>query len=216
MTQLRVPVEGILFDCDGVLVDSLESAAIAWDAWAATYAPGFDFRTQIEHGVRASDTVAGLVAPEILAEAIAALEAEEVRGAGGTVPIDGALPLTSSLPRDRWGVVTSGVRPLAIARLIAAGHALPDVLVTADDVTRGKPDPEPYARGAVALGVAPAHCAVFEDASAGVRAARAAGIGFVVGVGDHLEGAVVDAVVPDLTWVRYEGGVLVIGMPAQD
>jgi sugar-phosphatase len=209
-------VEGILFDCDGVLVDSLESAALAWDAWSATYAPGFDFRTQIEHGVRAADTVAGLVAAELLEEAIAALEDEEVRGAGGTVPIDGAVHLTSSLPRSGWGVVTSGARRLAIARLVAAGHALPDALVTADDVTRGKPHPEPYVRGAVALGLAPARCAVVEDASAGVRAARAAGIGFIVGVGDHLEGSIVDALVPDLTWVRYEAGILVIGSPNPD
>lgn len=210
MTDIRVPVAGILFDCDGVLVDSLEAAAVAWDAWSARYAPGYDFRTQVEHGVRAADTVATLVHPDNLAEAVAALEAEEVHGAGATVGIAGAVALTSSIPAARWAVVTSGTRVLATARLAAAGHGTPGGLVTADDVQRGKPDPEPYLRGAAVLGIDPADCAVFEDAAAGVLAARAAGAGYVVGVGDHLDDAIVDAWVPDLSAVRYADGELML------
>lgn len=210
MVEMRIPVEGILFDCDGVLVDSLEAAAIAWDAWALTYAPGYDFRTQVEHGVRAADIVAGLVAPGILAEAIAALDVQELLDAGRTVQIPGAVALTRSAPGERWAVVTSAIRPVALARLAAAGHSAPGAIITADDVLRGKPDAEPYTRGAAALGLDPSACAAFEDAPAGVRAARTAGVRFIVGVGDHLEGAEVDARVADLTAVSFEHGELVI------
>ena len=99
---------------------------------------------------------------------------------------------------------------LAVARLSAAGHAQPGVFVTADDVARGKPDPEPYARGAYGLGIDPARCAVLEDAPAGVAAARAAGVGFIIGVGDNLDGVGVDALVPDLTTVAWDGDALVV------
>lgn len=210
MTTRRFPVTGILFDCDGVLVDSLEPAAIAWDAWAARYSPGYDFRSQIEHGVRAADTVARLVASDVFDEAVAALEDEEVLGSAATLPIPGAVELTTSIPLGRWAVATSAARRLALARLSAAGHPSPSALIAADDVAHGKPHPEPYLRGAEALGVPASACAVFEDAPAGVRAARAAGAGLVVGVGDHLEGEVVDVHVDDLTSVSYEDGALLI------
>ncbi|WOF22898.1 HAD-IA family hydrolase [Microbacterium betulae] len=210
MTTRRFPVDGILFDCDGVLVDSLEPAAIAWDAWAARYSPGYDFRSQIAHGVRAADTVAGLVEPQVFDEAVAALEEEEVLGAAATRPIPGAVALTTSIPLGRWAVVTSAARRLAVARLAAAGHPAPSALVTADDVEHGKPHPDPYLRGAEALRVPVHACAVFEDAPAGVRAARAAGAGLVVGVGDHLEGEPVDAHVDDLSAAAYEDGAILI------
>lgn len=198
--------DAILFDCDGVLVDSLESAAIAWDRWAARYAAGFDFRTQIVHGVRAEDTVATLVDPGVYADALAALEAAEIETADGTRAIPGSVDLTRSIPSGSWAVVTSGTRALATARLAAAGHPSPSALIAAEDVTLGKPAPEPYERGADALGVDIAACIVFEDAPAGVRAARAAGARYVVGVGDHLEDEHVDGHVDDLTAVRWLNG----------
>ena len=210
MQQLRLPVSGLLFDNDGVLVDSLEPAAVAWDAWAAIYAPAFDFRTQVQHGVRASDTIATLVSPEVLDEAIAALDKAELDGSDVCDPMPGAVELTRSLPVERWAVVTSAIRPLGVARLAAAGHSVPPAVVTADDVSRGKPDPEPYLKGAEAIGVSPDECAVFEDAPAGIAAARAAGVKYVIGVGDHLEGAVVDAHVRDLSQVSYDGTELII------
>ena len=210
MTSRVQPVSGFLFDCDGVLVDSLEAAAVAWDSWAATYAPGYDFRTQVEHGVRAADTVAQLVEPQVFAGAFAALEAAEIAGADATLAIRGAVGLTTSIPDERFAVVTSGTRRLAEARLVAAGHRVPKALVTAEDVTKGKPDAEPYRRGAELLGLDPADCVALEDAPAGVAAARAAGVGFVIGVGDHLEGAVVDAHVLDLSALSYEDGRLTI------
>lgn len=203
-------VDAILFDCDGVLVDSLESAADAWDGWAARYAAGFDFRTQIVHGVRAADTVATLVHPDVLEEAVADLEAAEIETAHATREIPGAVALTRSLPPRSWAVVTSGARALAMARLNAAGHPVPHALVAAEDVVNGKPDPEPYRRGAEAVGVDISACAVLEDAPAGVRAARAAGARYVIGVGDHLEGEPVDARVDDLASVRWTDGRLLL------
>ncbi|GGF42734.1 phosphatase [Microbacterium sorbitolivorans] len=211
MTSLRFPVNGILFDCDGVLVDSLEPAAVAWDRWAATYSPGYDFRTQVSHGVRAADTVAELVAPDVLSAAIAALEEEEVRGADLTKPIAGSVALTRSLPAHVWAVVTSAARRLAVARLAASGHPIPKELVAAEDVEAGKPSPDPYLLGARLLGLDPDTCVVFEDAPAGVLAARRAGVRFVIGVGDHLEDAEVDARVEDLSTVRYLDGAIHLG-----
>lgn len=210
MTSTVHPVAGFLFDCDGVLVDSLEAAADAWDSWAETHAPGYDFRTQVEHGVRAADTVAQLVSPDSFAGAFAALEAAEIAGADATLAIPGAIDLTTSIPDARFAVVTSGTRALAEARLLAAGHRVPTALVTAESVTKGKPDAEPYRRGAEMLGLDPADCVALEDAPAGVEAARAAGVGFIIGVGDHLEGAVVDAHVLDLRALSYEDGRLTI------
>lgn len=210
MTHILLPVDGVLFDCDGVLVDSLEPAADAWDSWSRRYAPDYDFRSQMEHGVRARDVIATLVGADVLEEAIAALDHAELTNASATAEILGAVDLTRSLPADRWAVVTSATRELARRRLTAAGHPAQRFLIAADDVTRGKPDPEPYLRGAEALGLDPAACAVLEDAPAGIRAARAAGVRWVIGVGDHLEGAPVDAHVPDLRSVVYQDGALAV------
>lgn len=203
--------DGILFDCDGVLVDSFEPAAIAWDAWAAEWAPRFDFRTQVVHGVRSIDLIAGLVDPGRLEEAAAALNTAELRTVAGTPGIEGAAALTAALGAIPWAVVTSGVRPLAEARLAAAGIAAPRALITGDDVAKGKPHPEPYLRGAAAIGLAPARCAVFEDAPAGIEAARAAGAGLVVGVGAAAAVGAPDLLVEDLSAVGLDGlGRLVI------
>ena len=201
---------GILFDCDGVLVDSLESAANAWDVWSATWAPQFDFRRDIVHGQRAGDTVAQLVAVDRAAAAERELASLELEHVAGTLAIAGAVELTASLPADRWTVVTSGLRDLARARLAAAGIAHPTGFVGAEDVTRGKPDPEPYRRGAELLGLDPADCVVFEDAPAGIAAARAAGIGHVVGVGSDSRPGEPDVVVDDLRSVAWRDGLLEI------
>lgn len=215
MPVTRVPVEGVLFDCDGVLADSHESAAGPWDIWAARFAPGFDFRTRYPAGMRAVDAIAQLVTPEVLDEAVADLAVEELRSAATTGPIPGSVELASRIPVERQPVVTSGNRSLAEARLSAAGHLLPDAMVTGDDVEHGKPNGEPYSRGADLLGVAASHCVAFENAPAGVASARAAGIGYIIGVGQELNNVVVDARVADLTAARYAqnatGGELLIG-----
>ncbi len=108
--------------------------------------------------------------------------------------------------------MTSGTRPLARARLQAAGLPLPDVMVTADDVSAGKPAPEGYLAAAAALGVPPADCVVLEDAVAGVLAARAAGVGAVIGVGERALATDADVVVTDLRALTVvDGGLRVAG-----
>jgi sugar-phosphatase len=120
----------------------------------------------------------------------------------------GALDLLSSLPAGTWTVVTSALRDLGAARLAAAGLPLPGAMVTAEDVVLGKPDPEPYRRGAALLGEAPRDCVVFEDAPSGIRAGLDAGVGTVIGIGASALGAGAHIVVPDLRAVTYADGIL--------
>jgi len=207
---VQIPTTGLLFDCDGVLVDSLEAAAIAWDEWSATWAPQFDFRSDIRHGVRMSDTVAGLVDASVRAEAEAELIRLELSTVEGTLALPGAFDLLVSLPEGSWAVVTSGVRDLAHARLAAAGLPVPSTVITADDVQNGKPHPEPYLTGARRIGVDPVDCVVFEDAPAGLAAGRAAGVTTLVGIGDGARDSGATVVVPDLRAVRYSNGLLTI------
>ncbi|RWZ67722.1 HAD family hydrolase [Labedella populi] len=204
-----------LFDCDGVLVDSLASAEAAWVAWATTYKPDFDMERDLQHGRRAVDTIAELVETALVEQAFDDLLAREMDTVDGTVAITGAAALTESLPSGRWVAVTSGPRELALARLNSAGISLPERLVTAEDVDRGKPDPQPYERGAEQASVPVGECVVFEDAPAGIAAARAAGAGWIIGVGAGAytpwsDGSVPDVVVPDLSAVRFVDGELLV------
>lgn len=201
---------GILFDCDGVLVDSVDAAAPAWEEWALRHAPAFDFRRDAPHGMRPSEVVVGLVGPEAASSATAELVALEVEAAVATREIPGAAQLVRSLPREAWAVVTSSNRVVATARLRASGVRRPVVLVTAEDVIRGKPAPDPYLLGAQRLGRAPADCIVFEDSVPGIRSARAAGVGAVIGVGSGSRAGGPDLVVADLGGVRWHEGALVI------
>ncbi|HEY5844107.1 MAG TPA: HAD-IA family hydrolase, partial [Mycobacterium sp.] len=156
-------VTALLFDCDGVLVDSLDAAAVAWNEWGTRWKPGFDFHRDVEHGRRLADFVTELVGPENAPEAIAELAALEREHAVDVREIPGAATLLAGLPAGRWAVVTSGTRDIATARLAAAGIPTPAVLVTADDVTIGKPAPDPYLLAAARLDQPPSACAVFED-----------------------------------------------------
>jgi len=120
--------------------------------------------------------VADLVPAPRIPAAVARIEELERSDTDGIVALPGSADLLASLPADRWAIVTSGVRPLAEARIRAAGLPVPKVLVTADDVARGKPDPEPFLLAATMLGAPPARCVVLEDAPAGLAAAHAAGM----------------------------------------
>nr|WP_276512240.1 HAD-IA family hydrolase [Cryobacterium roopkundense] len=195
----------MLFDCDGVLVDSDEAAAEAWNAWAREYAPGFDFERDIVHGRPARDTIAELVPSVDRSRAVHALMLREVETAAMVRALPGALELLTSLPATGWTVVTSGVLLVAQARLRAAGLPCPHALVTADDVRHGKPAPDPYRLGARRLGVPAARTVVFEDADAGVRSARSAGVGLAVGVGDRGLHTSAHVVVADLSGIRFDG-----------
>jgi len=166
----------ILFDLDGVLCDSTRQVEREWREWAARRGVDGDAVMAIAHGVRTIEVIRR-VAPHLDAEAeAAAIENHEAHDQTGVVVMAGALDLLKSIPPGRWAVVTSGSRLLAQNRLRHCGLPEPEVLVTSDDVTNGKPDPEPYLKGAELLGFRPLECLVIEDAPAGIQSARAGGM----------------------------------------
>jgi sugar-phosphatase len=191
-------VEAILFDMDGTIVDSSIPVHKAWKAWGDS--AGIDFRRvlAVMHGRRAIETMQ-MLAPDLpqpeTADRFLEVEALDVEG---IVEIPGAGAFIASLPAGRWGVVTSATQSMARDRMRAAGLPIPEVLVSADMVSRGKPDPECFLRASELLGVAPGKCLAFEDAPAGIAAAKAAGM-VVVGVETNYTGAElgVDQAIPD-------------------
>jgi mannitol-1-/sugar-/sorbitol-6-phosphatase len=166
----------ILFDLDGVLVDSTGSVTRQWRRWAEEHSLDPQKVLEIAHGVRTIEIVRTL-APHLDAEAeVKRIEKREADDQEGVAVMPGAAELLKAIPEGRWCVVTSGTRYLATARLKLANLPTPNVLVSADDVSKGKPDPEPYLMGAKLLGINPAECLVIEDAPAGIRAAHAGGM----------------------------------------
>jgi sugar-phosphatase len=205
----------LLFDLDGVLADSTASVEMHWRRWAARHALDADSLLRIVHGRRALDTIRA-VTPQLDAEAeLAWLVAAEAGDTAGVVAAPGAVALLARLPADEWAVVTSGVRAVAEARLRASELPVPPVLVAADEITRGKPDPEGYLAAATRLGWPAAACVVIEDAPAGIAAARAAGMACVALTTTHRapEVAEADLVVSSLAALHVtrtphpEGGV---------
>jgi mannitol-1-/sugar-/sorbitol-6-phosphatase len=168
--------EAILFDLDGVLVDSTGSVTRQWKRWAQENNIDPQKVVEIAHGVRTIEIVRKL-APHLDAEAeVVRLEKREADDHEGVAVMPGAAELIKAIPEGRWCVVTSGTRHLATSRLKLASLPTPQILVSADDVSKGKPDPEPYLMGAKLLGMKPAECLVIEDAPAGIRAAHAGGM----------------------------------------
>jgi len=165
----------ILFDLDGVLVDSTPSVSRQWSLWARE--KNIDpQKVELVHG---RPTIEGvrLVAPHLDVEAEARkIEQREMEDEEGVVVMPGAAQLLKSLPPERWGIVTSGTRRLAMSRLRVGNLPVPEVLISADDVVNGKPNPEPYLKGAALLKMKPTDCLVIEDAPAGIDAAHAAGM----------------------------------------
>ena len=166
----------ILFDLDGVLVDSTGSVTRQWRRWAEEQNIDPQRVVEIAHGVRAIEIVRTLAPHLDAATEVVRLEKREADDHEGVSVMPGAADLLKSIPEGRWCVVTSGTRYLATARLKLANLPTPKVLVSADDVSKGKPDPEPYLMGAKLLGMNPAECLVIEDAPAGIRAAHAGGM----------------------------------------
>ena len=157
-------------------MDSTRAVDREWRAWAARKGVDGDAIMAIAHGVRTVEVIRR-VAPHLDAELEANLiESEEADDKEGVVAMPGAVELVRSIPDGRWGVVTSGSRLLASTRLVYCGLPVPKVLITADDVTQGKPHPEPYLKGAEGLGFAPADCLVIEDAPAGIESATGGGM----------------------------------------
>jgi sugar-phosphatase len=184
----------VLFDLDGVLVDSLRVVERAWRRWAAEQhlATG-DVLAQI-HGRRAADVVR-MLAPHLdPAEQVLRITGFEMEdGGSGLTAIPGALDCVDFARRGRWAVVTSGGRDLATLRLAAIGFPVPEVLVTGDDIEHGKPDPEPYLRAAEVLGVPAGECVVVEDAPAGVLAAKRAEMTVLAVATTHAKAALTQA-----------------------
>jgi sugar-phosphatase len=166
----------ILFDLDGVLIDSTRSVARQWRRWAGENKIDPEKVLEIAHGRRTVE-VLQLLAPHLNVEAeVKRIEKREADDTEGVAVMPGAAELLSSIPEDRWGVVTSGTRYLATSRLRLGNLPIPRVLVSADEVVNGKPHPEPYLKGAELLGANPVECLVIEDAPAGIRAAHAGGM----------------------------------------
>jgi mannitol-1-/sugar-/sorbitol-6-phosphatase len=166
----------ILFDLDGVLVDSTRSVARQWRLWAAENNIDPEKVLEIAHGRRTIEVVR-ILAPHLDDKAEESkIEKREADDIDGVAVMPGAAELLKSIPEGCWCVVTSGTRYLATSRLRFAQLPIPRVLVAADDVQKGKPDPEPYLKGAELLKVKPAQCLVIEDAPAGIRSAHAGGM----------------------------------------
>lgn len=201
---------GLLFDNDGVLVDSHEAANIAWSQWASEFAPHFKWDVPENAGVRAEDKVREHVGPELFEIANNRINELEQHTAHETLALAGAVDLLKSLRAGTWTVCTSANANLGRARLKAAGLPIPAELVTGDDVQRGKPFPDPYLLGAERLGFDPSDCVVFEDAPAGVEAAIEAGAGLVIGVSEKALASDADIVIRDLTGITFDGEVLFI------
>jgi mannitol-1-/sugar-/sorbitol-6-phosphatase len=175
LRMTRISCAALLFDMDGVLVDSTPAVVRVWTRWAARH--GFDAAEVVHraHG-RPSITTVREYLPngDHLAEN-KEIERDEVTDLDGVVPLPGARELLSALPRGRWTIVTSCSRRLAEVRIKTSGLPVPKVFVTSSDITNGKPAPDPYLKGAEVLGFAPRDCVVVEDAPAGVRSGKAAG-----------------------------------------
>lgn len=174
MPPTPIRCSALLFDLDGVLIDSTPAVARVWRLWA------------IEHGFNPEEVVArahGRPSLTTIREYLPSadhqaenreVERREIEDIEGVVPLPGSLALLAALPADRWTIVTSCTRPLAEVRLRAAGLPIPSRMVTSSDITHGKPHPEPFLKGAAALGFPPEQCIVLEDAPAGIRAGKAA------------------------------------------
>lgn len=203
---ISIRCQGVLFDMDGILISSLGSVERSWTKWALMRGIDPAYAIGVAHGCRAIETVARL-RPDLDSEAeLKIIEDIEIEDNEGLTVLPGVLELLRALPQDRWTIVTSATERLARVRLAAGGVPVPAQLVTADQVTRGKPHPEPFRAGAALLGFSPAECVVFEDSSSGVQAGRAAGCTVVATTFSHsiesLEAA--HYLVRDVTGVKVE------------
>jgi mannitol-1-/sugar-/sorbitol-6-phosphatase len=165
----------VLFDMDGVLVDSTPAVERVWTSWALEHGLTPNEVVRLGHGRPSLATIIELLPHGDHDAENRELERREIEDIADVVALPGALRLLQAIPQDRWAVVTSATRALAEVRLRAAGLPMPKHLVTSSDLQRGKPFPDPYLKGAETLGIAPAGCVVAEDAPSGVRAGKAAG-----------------------------------------
>lgn len=198
--------KAILFDLDGVLVDSAQCVERTWRAWSARHGLNAEDVIAVAHGRRTIETVRS-VAPHLdAASEVTALEAHEAMTAEGIREVSGARELIAKLPAQRWAVVTSGTRAIASFRLNLVGIPIPQVMVCADEISEGKPHPEGYLTAAAKLGFAAGDCIVIEDTPPGIAAAYAAGMR-VIAVSTTYPSkqlAAADAVVDQLSDLQIE------------
>jgi mannitol-1-/sugar-/sorbitol-6-phosphatase len=183
---LNKPYAAFLFDMDGTILNSIVAAERVWTKWAQKH--GLDVATFLPtiHGVRGFDTIARLGLPGVDPQAETdQICADEMVDLEGIVPIGGAIAFLNSLPLNRWAIVTSAPKELALVRMAKAGIPRPEIMVTGEDVTEGKPNPRCFMLGAEKLGVDIADCLVFEDAPAGILAGEASGASVVVITATH-------------------------------
>jgi mannitol-1-/sugar-/sorbitol-6-phosphatase len=173
--MIIIRCSALLFDLDGVLIDSTPAVTRVWNRWAIAH--GFDPVEVVRaaHGRPSRSTIADLLPNCDVQKEDREVERMEIEDLEGVVPLPGAIELLRSLPPDRWTIATSCTRPLAEVRLRAAGLPIPKTMITSSDVTTGKPAPEPYLKAAAILHVAATDCVVVEDVPAGIRSGRAAG-----------------------------------------
>lgn len=201
---------------DGVLVNSGTAVERVWHRWALAHNLDPVYVIEHAHGRRSAETLR-VVAPELEADKEnLKVEQMEIEDKEGIVAVPGAIELLSSLPQDRFTIVTSATPALAFARLQHVGVPIPDRFISADDVMNGKPSPEPYLKGAALLGFAAADCLVFEDTPAGIRSAKAAGMRVIALQTTYPaeELTLADAMVQSLAEVeaRLEGHIILVSL----
>ncbi len=185
---MKIETKGILFDMDGVLISSIGSVVRSWKLWAKLYGVPDAENYVVPHGWRAIVIVKKLRPDIDPHEGLRVIEDIEMVDIDGLTVLPGVKALLESLPPERWAIVTSATRRLLRGRLTVAGLPIPGRIISADDVERGKPDPEPYRRGAELLGFEPRECVVVEDAPSGVGAGIAAGCRVLGVLGTHSAG----------------------------
>lgn len=171
----EISCAALLFDLDGVLINSTPAVARVWWRWALEH--GFNPEEVVAraHGRPSLATVREYLPNADHEAENREIERREIEDLEGVIPLPGALDLLSRLPEDRWTIVTSCTRPLAEVRIKATGLPLPRKMITSNDIQHGKPHPEPYLKGASVLGFPAEECVVLEDVPAGVRAGKSAG-----------------------------------------
>lgn len=173
-------VDAVLFDMDGTLIDSSKTCAIIWGRWAERYGLDTEEVIHVSHGRRPEDTATIILGPDAdIAAAVAVFEEEEAKEKH-VVTIPGTAELLAKLPQDKWAIVTSSTKKMALERLDYCKLPHPKALVTAEVVSKGKPDPEGYLQAAKTLGADIKNCIVFEDAPGGVEAGHNSGAKVVV------------------------------------
>lgn len=172
---IELSCAGMLFDMDGVLLDSTHAVARVWHQWAIEH--GFDPEEVVRaaHGRPSISTIRDYLPGSDYEAENREVERRELADLEGVIPWPGAIELLRSLPLERWAIVTSCTRSLAEVRLRAGGLPRPKIFITSNDIAHGKPAPDAYVKGAEMLGITPAEIIVVEDVPAGVRSGKAAG-----------------------------------------